>query len=229
MAFAQWERAKLQQGIQKNQKVLLDVEEWRREEITHANEALARRNGRDGPIARELRSSAHDVVEDGHDRDYRGIAAYPHYILKTNQANVRVSDLRIIESRGYELRSRYFQTPGGWGWPTIEILAPKHHMRRMETCDDILSPAKREWCDIPNPHLQAFSVYGPDDTCRLELNEVDSVDLRHCRFCQLMIKQRCPQKVHTVGSCERAQSVAIQKKPTWIGIQEGRKMAIPLY
>ena len=70
-AGVQGARAKRHQGIPGKQKVLLEVEECRRSEITQSNEALAWRKDRDGPTARELRSLAHDVVNAGRDRDYR--------------------------------------------------------------------------------------------------------------------------------------------------------------
>ena len=134
----QWARMKRKQAIPEKQKVMLEVEEWRREDISHAQEALKWCGDRDGPMASELRSLAHDVVNVGNDRDYRGLAVFFHDIMPTNQVNVRVFGLRAREAGGYELRVSYFQTPGGDDWPIADLLALKHHMRRLKTRADIL-------------------------------------------------------------------------------------------
>ena len=108
----QWARMNRQQGIPETQKVLLEVEEWGRAEISQAREALKRRGDRDDPMARELGSWAHDVVNVGTDRDYRGLAVFFHDILTTSQVNVQAFGLRVREAGGCELRVSYFQTPG---------------------------------------------------------------------------------------------------------------------
>ena len=51
-------------------------------------------------MASELMSLAHDVVNVGHDRDYRGLAVFFHDTLTTNQVNVRAFDLRVGEAGG---------------------------------------------------------------------------------------------------------------------------------
>ena len=160
VAGLQWVRMQRQQGIPEKRKVLLEVEEWRMEEIVQAKEALKWCDVREDPISKELGRLAHDVVNVGHDRDYRGIAVFFHEILRIHKANVRVFDLRVREAGGYELRISYFQTPGGEEWPMVDLLASQHHMRWLKPCVGILASVKRDWKCIFKAHLQVFAVEG---------------------------------------------------------------------
>ena len=67
---------------------------------------------RGAPTVQELRSLARDVTNTGHGRGYRGIAVYfddfPR--LAKSMGGFRFENKRVW---GYELRARYFQSPGG--------------------------------------------------------------------------------------------------------------------
>ena len=88
-------------------------------------------------IGIDLRSLAHDLLNDGHGRVYRGVSLLCHSLLVTNEIDVRASGLRIREVCGYEFRVSFFQTPVGEFWPIVGFLAFKHHMRRLKLRPDI--------------------------------------------------------------------------------------------
>lgn len=92
-----WKRMKRQQGIPDRKKALLEVGEWRQEAIEHANEAMGRCGKREYLISTELRSLAHEVASDGHDRDRSGVSAFFRALLIASEINVGVFDIRIRE------------------------------------------------------------------------------------------------------------------------------------
>ena len=77
VAGTQWVRAKQGQGIPVLRKVLLEADEWRKDEISQAHHALAQCECNDGQATQELRSLSHDALNNGHGRDYWGIDVFP--------------------------------------------------------------------------------------------------------------------------------------------------------
>lgn len=114
VAGAQWAGAQKKQGIPELPKLtMMEVGEWRSEEITQANMVLEWRPDRGDQIAHELRSLSRDVISACRDRDYRIITVFPNEPLLAHLVNVRVPDLRTREAGGRELRVGLFQVPGG--------------------------------------------------------------------------------------------------------------------
>ena len=75
-------------------RVLSAAEEWRTEEFRHALNALIEVGDRRSEFAAEIRSAAHDALQPGHDRDYRGFVLFFHELLARNKSTIRVPDRR---------------------------------------------------------------------------------------------------------------------------------------
>ena len=86
-------------GIPSLQKVLLDVGEWRKEEISQEHRPTEHCEEKTDQVIADLRSLSHDALNNGHDRDYRGISVFPHELLIASEVNVRVFDLRVRAER----------------------------------------------------------------------------------------------------------------------------------
>ena len=145
VAGAQWARTKRQQRIPEFQKVFLDAEEWRCEEIRQAKLESEWCVNRGDQMAQEWGSLAHEATTAGHDRDYRIITVFFHELLRHHQLNFRVFVLGSRGAGGYELRVIYFHVTGGESWPIVDLLAFRHHMRWLKTGPGILASSKSDW------------------------------------------------------------------------------------
>ena len=78
---AQWDREGDRNGFPTLARVLADEEEWLREEYTQAKKDPQAVGKRTDLYAMDVASVAHDAVNGGHDRDYRGFSLFPMIFL----------------------------------------------------------------------------------------------------------------------------------------------------
>ena len=190
VAGTQSARTKRQQGAPVMQNEIFEAEEWRRGEIPRAHQALEWCVGREGHVGEELRSLANDVLDNGRDRDYRGVDVFPRASLAADEINIPVFDLRAREEGGYELRVSSIQITEGEQWLMVDFLECNRHMRWMKPCSDIHSSAKREWGRLPKPHLQLFTVEGWKAKCRLPADEVGNGRIASMSFLSSVSENR---------------------------------------
>ena len=102
--------------------------------------------------------------------------------MRRHQINVRFSDLRSRGAGGYELRVSSPQVTGGDGWPIVDLLDFRHHMRCLEMGSKIPESSKRDWEAMSNEHLQTFAVEGWEAKCANPKSEPMSNGLHQCMF-----------------------------------------------
>ena len=96
-AGTQWVKGGKRNGIPILARVLAESEEWRKEEFAQAKEAIRSLGDMGGEYAAEIRSAAHDVVQNGHGRDYRSFVLFYKGLMGRNRISVRVFDLSSRE------------------------------------------------------------------------------------------------------------------------------------
>ena len=170
-------------------RVLAEVEEWRKEEYRQAREALIAVEHAEGEFAAEIRRAAHDVIQSGHGRDYRGFALFCKELFQKNGISVRVFDLRNRDGGGYIMTVNLFTCADADDEnPATDLLAYRHHMRWLKLCEDALMSDRRTWKEDFLEHVREYAVNGRQEKVDGGHNEQNDriVTLNPCRFCRKM-------------------------------------------
>ena len=110
----------------------------------------------------EVRSVAHDAIQCGHDRDYRGFVLFFYELFKRNRISVRAFGARQSEEGGYVHTVNLFACAELPVEQTLmtDLTAYKHHMRWMKLREDNLAADVRDWEEDFKDHIRQFRVEG---------------------------------------------------------------------
>ena len=188
-AGLQWGREGRKNGVPTLVRVLEEAVGWRKEEHRSASAALAVVGETKGEYAREARSISHDEVKCGNGRDYRGFVLLLRELFARNNIPVRVFDLRSRDEGGYILAVNLFVHPDGLDAPTIDLLAYKHHMRRLKLCEDTLGGDRKSRKEDSQDHFREYHVVGWKEKMSACPGDVEEriVALNKCRFCKVCV------------------------------------------
>ena len=166
----------------------------------------------------EVRSTAHDAVKCGRDRDYRRFALFFQGLFRRNGISVRLFDLRQREEGGYVPTVNLLMCTELPAEQTmmVDLIAFKRHMRWLKLCEDNLESDVRDWEENFKEHLSQFRAEGWEVKLA---NQVDSDQssitlLNGWRFCKMKcVKTPCdteqfygketPHQARKILECDR--------------------------